>query len=192
MDNTFNLDIEIDQHIDVVRESIDSFKINIPKISKLIISTFESGGKVYTFGNGGSAADSIHFSAELTGKFRKMERKPLPCISLSENISTLTAIGNDFNFSEIFSRQIDAFGKKGDLVIGITTSGRSSNILEAFKKAKQLNLNTICLTGDMKGLKIDNADITFEVKSSDTARIQESHILFIHLICDLIDKHFTA
>ncbi len=154
--------------------------------SSKIIQTIQKGGKVLIAGNGGSAADSQHFAAELVGKFYRI-RKALPAIALSTNTSILTAVGNDVGFDVIFARQLEALGGKGDVFIGISTSGNSANIVNAVEKAKELGLFTIALTGKSGGKLIDLADITINVPSSDTPRIQESHILILHIIAQLVE-----
>ena len=182
---------EINKHLEVLHKSVDIMSVKIPKIAKNIESTISKGNKIILCGNGGSASDSIHFSAELAGKFRIKKRRPLPCISISENISTISAIGNDFSFDEVFSRQVEAIGKKNDLLIGITTSGKSKNIIKAFEKATKIGINKICFCGSNINEIKNKADIYLNIQSDDTARVQELHILSIHIICDIIDKAFS-
>tara|TARA_B100000989_G_C19521380_1_gene464343 strand:+ start:1703 stop:2281 length:579 start_codon:yes stop_codon:yes gene_type:complete len=181
------IDKELEEHIAVLNNSKKTINKKIPDIIKLITKTLNNNKKIIIIGNGGSAADSIHFSAELAGKFKSRKRKPLNCISLSENISTITAIGNDFNFDEIFSRQLMAIGKQGDLLMGISTSALSKNIYNAFKQANKMKINTIGLFGNNKTAMVRLCDISLNVKSIDTARIQEMHILIIHTICQILD-----
>jgi len=166
----------------------------IPKIKKvceILIERFEDGGKVLIFGNGGSAADSQHFAAELVGKFRTSTRKPLPAIALTTDTSALTAISNDWEFPYVFERQIEALGKRGDVAFGISTSGRSINVLRALKKAKEIGLITISLSGKYKDEMEKFSDIVISVNSQDTQRIQEAHSLIIHLICEGIEIMLT-
>lgn len=183
--NVFNE--EIDKHLLVVenskKELIESLNQSIP----LILGTLKKKKKILIFGNGGSASDSIHFAAELSGKFKNLKRRPLPAISLAENLSSITAIGNDFSFEEIFSRQVKAFGKLGDLAIGISTSGKSKNVILGLKEARKNKLKTISLTGKFEKYLKPHSDVVLKVNSNDTARIQELHILVIHLICTIID-----
>lgn len=179
---------EIEEHLKVLLNSETIIKKKLYLFVNIIKKTIGNGNKILIFGNGGSASDSIHFAAELAGKFKKKTRIPLPAISLSENISTITAIGNDFNFSEIYSRQIKAVGKKGDLAIGISTSGKSKNILKAFSVSKKMKINIASLTGMNNELVQKYSKINFNVQSNNTARIQELHIFFIHLICTELDK----
>ncbi len=176
-----------------VRESsrvILSVLRNIPEIKEvceIISGAFSRGGKVLIFGNGGSAADSQHFSAELVGKFRSAERKPLPAVALTVDTSALTAISNDWNFEYVFERQIEALGKKGDVAVGISTSGKSKNVLSALRKAKEIGMHTVGLTGKNKSEMEKVCDIVIGVDSDDTQRIQEAHGLIIHLICEGIE-----
>jgi D-sedoheptulose 7-phosphate isomerase len=166
----------------------------IPKIKKvceILIERFEDGGKVLIFGNGGSAADSQHFAAELVGKFRTSTRKPLPAIALTTDTSALTAISNDWEFPYVFERQIEALGKRGDVAFGISTSGRSINVLRALKKAKEIGLITISLSGKYKDEMEKFSDVVISVNSQDTQRIQEAHSLIIHLICEGIEIMLT-
>lgn len=160
---------------------------NIEKAANVIIESLKRGGKLLVFGNGGSAADSQHIAAELVGRF-KMERKALPAIALTTNTSTITAIGNDYGYDVIFSRQIEALGVKGDTVLGISTSGNSKNVIDALKKGKSAGMRTIALTGGAGGKMKNVADVLINVPSKDTPRVQESHIMIGHIICELIEK----
>lgn len=160
---------------------------NIEKAAKAMIVSLRKGRKLLVFGNGGSAADSQHIAAELVGRF-KMERKALPAIALTTNTSSLTAIANDYGYDVVFSRQIEALGAKGDVALGISTSGNSKNVIEAFKKAKAIGLTTIALTGQ-DGAKLKRmCDISIIVETKYTPSIQESHIMIIHIICSLIER----
>ena len=161
----------------------------IEESTNKMLESFNKGGKLLICGNGGSAADSQHFATELVSKFN-LERKALPAIALTTNTSTLTAIGNDHGSLTIFSRQIEALGAENDILFIISTSGNSKNILEAIKIAKEKNIYTIGLTGKTGG-KIQNiCNLTLNCPSEYTPRIQECHILIIHIICDIIEKHF--
>ncbi|MBI5123868.1 MAG: D-sedoheptulose 7-phosphate isomerase [Candidatus Omnitrophica bacterium] len=163
---------------------------NIEKAAKVIIDSLKRGGKLLVFGNGGSAADSQHIAAELVGRF-KLERKALPAVALTTNTSTLTAIANDYGYDASFSRQVEALGIKGDVALGISTSGNSKNVIEAFLKAKALGVKTIALTGCGGGKMKDSADISIVVDSKDTPRIQESHIMIGHILCELIEQEMV-
>lgn len=161
----------------------------IEKAAVLITNVLKKGGKAFIFGNGGSAADSQHFAAELIGRFQK-ERKGLPAIALTTDTSSLTALANDYSFDIIFKRQLEALACPKDIAIAISTSGRANNVLEAVKTAKKLKLKTLSLTG-LRGAGLSKmTDISLIAPSTVTARIQESHILFIHIICELVENNF--
>ena len=160
---------------------------NIEKAARLIIACFKAGCKVLVFGNGGSAADSQHIAAELVGRFRK-ERSPLAAIALTTNTSTLTAIANDYGYNVTFARQVEALVKEGDVALGLSTSGNSKNVIAALEKARSLGARTIALTGAGGGAMKDLCDCLIAVHSKDTARIQESHIMIGHIICELVES----
>jgi len=161
---------------------------NIYILISLIITTFNNGGKLLLFGNGGSAADSIHVASEFVNKMIK-KRAALPAISLCTDISILTAISNDINYEHIFSRQIEAIGNSNDLAIGISTSGTSPNVLNAFKTCVIKKIKTILFTGDKNQIiNKNNIDLIIPVYSKITARIQEFHILYWHIICEIIEN----
>lgn len=145
--------------------------------------------KILICGNGGSASDALHIAAELVGRF-KMERRGLPCITLNENVSTITALGNDYGYDVVFARQVEAFGAPGDMLIGLSTSGNSKNVIEAFKKAREMGISTVGFCGGSGGVmkKEGLCDILLSVPSSETSRIQEMHILAGHIICKLIEE----
>jgi len=177
-----------EDHISVIKNTIDSSHDKIIEIVNLIKYTFDNNRKVFIFGNGGSASDANHVAAEFLNRF-EIERRPLPVISLNSDVATLTAISNDYSFSEVFTKQLFAMSTKGDLAIGISTSGQSNNVMEALGLAKsQLRMSTILFTGKLDGP--DYVDITFNVNSTVTARIQETHILTWHIICKMIDDLF--
>jgi len=159
----------------------------IAKIAKIIITAYKQGNKILLCGNGGSASDVQHIEGELVGRFKK-ERKPLPAIALTANTSTITAIGNDYGYNDIFKRGIEAYGNTGDALIAVSTSGNSKNVILAAKQAKKQKLTVIALLGGSGGKLKELADIAFIVPSSDTPRIQECHILIGHILCDLIEK----
>ena len=154
-----------------------------------IVDCYKKGGKVLICGNGGSASDAQHMAAELVVRFEK-ERRSLPCIALSSDQASLTAIGNDYDFSRVFSRQIDAFARDGDVVIAISTSGNSPNILEAVKAAKQKKAVVIALGGRDGGKLAPLADIPVIVNAKNTGRIQEVHAVVIHAVCKLVEEAF--
>lgn len=163
----------------------------IERAATVVVSAIKNGNKVIFCGNGGSAADSQHLAAELIGKFY-FNRRSLPAVSLTVNTSIITAIGNDFGFEKVFSRQLEGIGKAGDVLIGLSTSGNSENVVEAFRLAKELGISTIAFTGESGGILRDLADILINVPSSDTPRIQEAHIMVGHIICELVEKEFVV
>src|SRR3989338_1871272 len=150
---------------------------------KVITDSLKKNNKIIIFGNGGSAADSQHIAAEFIGRFQK-ERKALAAIALTTDTSVITALGNDYGFDTIFSRQIEGIGKKGDVAVGISTSGNSINVIEGVKKARQMGLKTVSLTGCHGGKLAKLTDISLIVPAEKTARIQETHICMSHAICE--------
>lgn len=160
---------------------------NIESAAKAVIASLKRGGKLLVFGNGGSAADSQHIAAELVGRF-KLERKPLAAIALTANTSSLTAIANDYGYDVVFTRQVEALGSRGDIAMGISTSGNSKNVIDALIKAKKLGLGTIALTGCDGGKMRGIADIWINVATNDTPRIQEAHIMIGHILCEVIEE----
>lgn len=161
---------------------------NITETIEIITSCFKNGGKVLLCGNGGSAADAQHIAAELSGRFY-FDRDPLPAEAMHVNTSYLTAVANDYSYDEIYARYLKSSGKKGDVLVGISTSGNSKNILRAFEEAKKLQIKTISLTGETGGKLKDLSDILINIPSSDTPRIQESHIMVGHIICEFVEKN---
>lgn len=180
--------LSIDKHIEGVNFLASNIK-EIIKIASLFIKTLKSGGKIIFLGNGGSASDAQHLCAELVGRFKK-NRNPLPSIALSTNIASLTALGNDFGFETIFSRQIQALCSKKDLVVCISTSGESKNVILAAQTAKEMGIKTIGFLGKDGGRLKNLVDVSFVVPLTDTARIQEVHILLGHIICEIIDLQY--
>jgi len=152
----------------------------------LIVTAFKAGNKVLFCGNGGSAADAQHLAAEFSGRFYK-DRKALPSEALHCNTSYLTAVANDYSFDSIYSRIIDGIGNEGDILVGLSTSGNSANILKAFEVARSKGVKTIGFTGVTGGKMKDISDILINVPSNDTPRIQESHIMIGHIICQLVE-----
>ncbi|MCF7916675.1 MAG: D-sedoheptulose 7-phosphate isomerase [Candidatus Omnitrophica bacterium] len=171
--------------LDVLEEKSDQLQ----KIALICQNALESGKKIIFFGNGGSAADSQHLAAEFVGRFQK-NRKPLPSIALSVNTSILTAVGNDFGFEKIFSRQIECLGNPGDIAFGISTSGNSANVLQGFEAGKKNDLHTIAFLGKDGGKIANSVDTSLIISIDQTPRIQEIHILAGHIICELIEKPF--
>jgi D-sedoheptulose 7-phosphate isomerase len=160
--------------------------LQVAKAAAGISECYKKNGKTIIFGNGGSAADAQHMAAEFIGRYM-MDRRPLPSIALTANTSSLTAIGNDYGFSQIFKRQLEGLGAKGDVAIGISTSGNSENVVQAIKRAKEKGILAIVLVGK-KNCALDNAaDICIKVPSDSTPRIQEMHGLIIHTICAMVE-----
>lgn len=159
----------------------------IAEVSKKLVEIFKSGKKVLFCGNGGSAADAQHLAAELSGKFY-IDRAPLPAEALHTNTSYLTAISNDYSFDKVYSRLVQANGIKGDALIALSTSGNSSNIIGAITTAREMGITVIGMTGESGGKMKDLCNYIFRVPSDDTPRIQESHILIGHIICELVES----
>lgn len=159
----------------------------ILEVVQLIAQAFREGKKVILFGNGGSAMDASHIAAEFVNRFL-MERPPLPAIALNTDTAVLTSISNDYDFSQVFSKQLAALGHEGDVVIGFSTSGNSANVIKAIETAKKNGMKTVVLTGGTGGKMAKLADYTFIVSTKTTARIQETHITLGHTICQLVDE----
>jgi D-sedoheptulose 7-phosphate isomerase len=177
----------------ILQESIDvksiSIKSNVDLIIKgadMLAECITTGHKILIFGNGGSAADAQHIAAEFVNRFI-IERPPLAAIALTTDTSTITSIGNDYHFDEIFSKQINALGRKNDIAIGISTSGNSKNVIGAINTAKEIGIFTIGMTGS-GGELASCADLVLSVESDITPRIQETHITMGHILCDLVDR----
>lgn len=165
--------------------------LTIAKVSELLVTGFRQGNKVLLFGNGGSAADAQHIAAELVGRFA-CDRPALPALALSLDSSCLTAVGNDYGFEQIFSRQIEALARPGDIALAISTSGNSPNILNATATARKMGLHTIGLTGGTGGDLRGQVDHCICVPSNDTPRIQECHILIGHILSELVEKELFS
>ena len=164
---------------------------DIVEATKIIQKSIKSGGKVLIFGNGGSAADAQHIASEFVNKFSK-DRKAFSAIALTTDTSLLTSIGNDRSFSNIFSRQIEALGRKGDVAWGISTSGKSKNVVSALEVAQNLGLKTILLTGSEVGKIGDSVNCLIRIPSKSTPRIQELHITVAHIICELVEEELSG
>ncbi|MBU6143179.1 MAG: D-sedoheptulose 7-phosphate isomerase [Betaproteobacteria bacterium] len=155
------------------------------------VNALKSGGKLMFVGNGGSAAEAQHFSAEMVGRFLQ-ERKPLPSIALTTDTSAVTAIGNDYGYEHVFSRQVQALGRKGDVLIAMSTSGRSKNIVMAMQAARSAGISTIGLTGIHPRDMVELADVSLKVPSSHTPQIQEGHLVLGHLLCGMVEKQLLS
>jgi D-sedoheptulose 7-phosphate isomerase len=173
--------------IQVKEEIMRNDIAKIIEITEVIIDCMKKNGKVLLFGNGGSASDSQHIAAELVGKFKK-DRMALPAIALTTNTAILTSVANDYGYTEVFVKQVEALGRPNDIAIGISTSGKAKNVLAGIKQAKKMGLKTIALTGCDGGELAKSADIVITVPSSVTARIQEAHITLGHIICELVEQ----
>jgi len=163
----------------------------IEDMAKLIITAYRTGGKVVLFGNGGSAADAQHIACELVGQFA-LKRRAFPAIALTTNTSTLTAVANDYGYNTVFSRQVEALVNEKDVVVGISTSGDSPNVVEAIEMAKKKGARTIGLIGGNGGKLAEVADLVLIVPSDSTPRIQEVHITIGHIICELVEKELAS
>ena len=182
--------------IEIIKESIDvkqkiltnSFLISeIRKVAVACTTAFSRGNKVLFCGNGGSAADAQHLAAEFSGRFY-FDRPPLPSEALHVNTSFLTAVANDYSYDEVYARLLQGVGKKGDVLIGLSTSGNSKNIIRAFQIAREMGISTIALTGESGGDLKELSDFLINVPSRDTPRIQESHIMIGHAICEMVES----
>ncbi len=169
----------------------DALVKKIENAAKVIADAIKNGQKILIAGNGGSAADSQHIAAEFVNRFY-FEREALPAIALTVDTSALTAIGNDYGFINIFARQIEALGKDGDIFLAITTSGNSPNIIKALETAKKKKIKTILLTGQKKSHSAERADLSINVPSEETPKIQESHIMIGHILCAIAEKEIFA
>jgi len=165
---------------------IDGLLGRVDEVARRVIAAYEAGGRVYTFGNGGSAADSLHFAEELVARFKR-ERRPLPAQSLAADPTVLTCIANDYEFDELFARQVRAFARAGDVVIGFTTSGRSPNVVRGLAAAREAGATTVLFGGGGGAPASDHADHALIVPSDSTARVQEMHVLLLHLLLDQVD-----
>lgn len=177
---------EINAHKAVVEKTLESLQSHIYTACIIATEALKNGNKILLCGNGGSAADAQHIAAELSGRY-KVERKGLAGIALTTDTSVLTAVGNDFGFDRIFDRQVEALARSGDVLIGISTSGHSKNVVRALSLARNMECRTIGLSGRDGGVMSEFCDINIIVPSDDTARIQEMHIMIGHIMCHAID-----
>ena len=181
---------QISDHISALNLLADD-PSSLLQIARATTRCIAAGGKVLTFGNGGSASDAQHLVVELVGRFR-LNRRGYPAIALTENSANLTAIGNDFGFKTIFSRQIEALGQEGDIAIGLSTSGNSPNVVAGLAQAAEMDMTTVAFTGGDGGEMKRLADLCVIVGSADTPRIQETHITAIHILCELVEKELAS
>lgn len=181
----------LDESLEVKRKTVEENANLIINLASIIADQLDLGNKILICGNGGSAADSQHLAAEFVGRFQ-YERRPLPALALTTDTSALTAIGNDYAFEDIFARQVVAYAHVDDILLAISTSGKSENVIRAIVKAKQNDMGVIALVGNYPDSPIAQlADWTICVKSKSTPRIQETHIFIGHMICDLVEREFV-
>lgn len=178
----------IENHINVTENLVDNID-TIKKICDLTLKTIQNNNKILLCGNGGSASDASHIAAEFVGRFED-DRQPLSAISMNDNISSITAIANDYGFEQIFSRQIQTYGNKNDLLIAISTSGNSINVINAVKAAIEKKIAVVIFTGENAGKMNDFDCLKLKIKSKNVARIQEMHILVGHIICKYVEENF--
>jgi len=178
---------QFQENIELHKVSAEMLAEDIAKVAEVIIDCYKNGNKILLCGNGGSAADAQHIAGELVGRFQK-ERRAFPAISLTTDTSILTAISNDYGYDSCFKRQVEALGKKGDILIAISTSGNSLNLIKAVEKASSMGLTTIALLGRDGGKLKELVNLPIVVPSESTARIQEVHILIAHIICGLVES----
>ena len=169
----------------------DATMVDITKVADLIIETFNNGNKLLFCGNGGSAADAQHLAAEFSGRYY-LNRPPLHAEALHTDTSFMTAVSNDFSFDEVYARLIQGIGKQGDILIGMSTSGNSKNVIKALKEAKKKNIITIGFTGKANGNMKPYCDFLINIPSDDTPRIQECHLMLGHAICELVEKELFS
>jgi D-sedoheptulose 7-phosphate isomerase len=191
--NTFAAKIaaELEESIQIKEKTLERQLKTLEIIGQAMLTALIAGNKVILFGNGGSAADSQHIAAEFINRFRR-ERRAMPAIALTTDTSVMTSIANDYSFDNIFSRQIEALGDSGDIALGISTSGNSPNVLNAFRTARQLGLITVGFTGASGGRMTDLAEICFHVPSESVSRIQEVHLTAAHALCGLMEEELIS
>ncbi len=184
-----NIELIFEEHIDLAIKCKNEIELKIFEACEIIREAINNGKKLLLLGNGGSAADAQHIAAEFTGRF-VLERKALPALALTTDTSALTAIGNDYGYEMVFQRQVEALAQQGDVLIGISTSGNSINVINALLTGRDKGCKTIGLSGNDGGVMNDCCDLNIVVPSNTTARIQEMHILVGHIFCNYIDINF--
>jgi D-sedoheptulose 7-phosphate isomerase len=177
----------LENSIKAKEDFVSSQEQNLLLLVDVLVASFQRGGKLLLFGNGGSAADAQHLAAEFVNRFL-IDRKPLPALALTTDSSILTSIGNDFSYDDIFSKQIHALGKKEDVALGISTSGNSPNVINAIQAAREIGMHTAVLTGGNGGKLASEAELVLNVPSDKTPHIQETHIWIEHMLCWLVDE----
>lgn len=181
---------ELITHKRTIEKVIETLQVDIKLACKMVVEAIRKGNKIILFGNGGSAADAQHIAAEFTGRY-KTERKALPAIALTTDTSALTAIGNDYGYERVFDRQLEALAKSGDLIIGISSTGNSLNVIRAFNLGRKLGCKSIGLSGKGGGKFNGICDLNIVIPSDNTPRVQEMHILIGHIICQVVDDNFS-
>jgi D-sedoheptulose 7-phosphate isomerase len=181
----------LEAHLRVAERLREELAGGIEDAAQRVVACFRSGGKLLAMGNGGSAADAQHFAAELVGRYMR-ERAALAAIALTTDTSTLTAIANDYGYEDVFKRQVEALARRGDVVFGISTSGRSENVCRGLSAARAAGASTIALLGGDGGRMRELADLALIAPSRDTPRIQEVHITIIHILCDVVEAAIAA
>jgi D-sedoheptulose 7-phosphate isomerase len=179
------------EHLETFQALTGTILTDIERAGNLICQTLAAGNKVLVCGNGGSAADAQHFAAELVGRY-ELPRRSFPAIALTTDTSALTAISNDYGYEEVFARQVAGLAQAGDVLVAISTSGKSSSVLKAVKKAKAIGCRTIALSGVDGGSLAEGCEVSVVVPGQRTARIQEAHITIIHLWCEMVDATFSS
>jgi D-sedoheptulose 7-phosphate isomerase len=185
--NIIQASIDVKQQLLQDEQMLD----RIEKVANMIASSLKAGGRIYFCGNGGSASDAQHLAAEFSGRFYK-DRKALPAEALHCNTSYLTAVANDYSYDVVYARLVDGIANKGDVLVGLSTSGNSANIVKAFESAREKGVSTVGFTGLTGGTMKSLSDHLFNIPSTDTPRIQESHILVGHIICQLVEEKYFA
>ncbi|MFP3870426.1 MAG: D-sedoheptulose 7-phosphate isomerase [Syntrophobacteria bacterium] len=180
------IDRSFKESIEAKQRSLEQNRETLLRAALMIVDAFHAENKLMIFGNGGSAADAQHIAAELVNRFM-IERPPLPALALTTDTSILTSVSNDYHFRDVFSKQVKALGMEGDVAWGISTSGRSANVVEALRVARNRGLRTIGMTGADGGEMADVADLLLTAAGNNTARIQECHIVMAHIVCELVD-----
>jgi D-sedoheptulose 7-phosphate isomerase len=181
---------QLEEHRELFSQLDELLENELVRLGEMAAGTLEAGGCIYAFGNGGSAADAQHLASEIVGRF-EVERKGLSAVALTTDASVLTSLANDYGYDMIFARQVEALAGPGDLVIGISTSGHSPNVLRGLEAARQSGCHTAALLGCDGGPAVALADVSLIAPHDRTTRIQEVHVFIIHLLCSLIDKHFA-
>lgn len=181
----------LEESIATKQRLIEQCLPDLERLCELAISALKAGGKIMLCGNGGSSCDAAHAAGELVGWFEQKQRRPYAAVALGHQVPSLTAIGNDAGFEHVFAREVEAIGRPGDLLIGITTSGGSRNVVAAMEQAKSIGIATGLLCGSKRGAALELADVAVEVPSANTARIQESHLACVHVLCAAVEDAFA-